>query len=130
MTAKCGEIRKGSADGGRSMNLAELYPGQTGVVTGYGNLMSMRRRLQDLGMIRGTKIECLGRSPLGDPAAYLVRKTVIALRREDALQITVSACGKEADGGGPQLFAASASVEFPGKFRRLRKAGRRKWKKS
>ncbi|HBS59449.1 MAG TPA: ferrous iron transport protein A, partial [Firmicutes bacterium] len=28
--------------------------------------------------------ECLRRSPAGDPTAYLVRGTVIALRKEDA----------------------------------------------
>lgn len=44
----------------------------------------MRRRLQDLGLIAGTQVECLGESPLGDPRAYLVRGAVIALRRQDA----------------------------------------------
>lgn len=50
----------------------------------------MRRRLLDLGFIPGTKIQCLYRSPLGDPTAYFVRGTVIALRQEDAGQIIVS----------------------------------------
>lgn len=49
----------------------------------------MRRRFQDLGIISGTVIECIGSSPLGDPAAYLIRRTVIALRREDAEQILI-----------------------------------------
>lgn len=50
----------------------------------------MRRRLLDLGFIPGTKVQCLYRSPLGDPTAYFIRGTVIALRREDAGQIIVS----------------------------------------
>ncbi|MCI8336191.1 MAG: ferrous iron transport protein A [Peptococcaceae bacterium] len=50
----------------------------------------MRRRLLDLGFIVGTKVQCLYHSPLGDPTAYLVRGTVIALRQEDASQIIVA----------------------------------------
>lgn len=44
----------------------------------------MRRRLQDLGMVPGAFVECVGISPLGDPAAYRIRGAVIALRRRDA----------------------------------------------
>lgn len=51
---------------------------------------NMRRRLLDLGFIVGTKVQCLYHSPLGDPTAYLVRGTVIALRQEDASQIIVA----------------------------------------
>jgi ferrous iron transport protein A len=44
----------------------------------------MRTRLLDLGFLENTEIECVGKSPLGDPAAYLVCGTVIALRRTDS----------------------------------------------
>lgn len=50
---------------------------------------SMRRRLQDLGLIEGTRVECLQRSPSGDPTAYLIRGAVIALREEDSSLIIV-----------------------------------------
>ena len=50
---------------------------------------SMRRRLLDIGLIEGTDVECLQRSPAGDPVAYLIRGAVIALRAEDASQILV-----------------------------------------
>lgn len=50
---------------------------------------SMRRRLQDIGLINGTKIECLQKSPFGDPVAYLIRGAVIALRSEDTKNILV-----------------------------------------
>ena len=49
----------------------------------------MRRRLQDMGLIEGTLVECVGISPLGDPCAYLIRRTVIALRKEDASQVRI-----------------------------------------
>ena len=47
----------------------------------------MRRRLLDLGLIPGTRVTCQGRSPAGDPAAYLVRGTVVALRARDAAAV-------------------------------------------
>ena len=50
---------------------------------------SMRRRLLDIGLIEGTDVEGLQRSPAGDPVAYLIRGAVIALRAEDASQILV-----------------------------------------
>lgn len=50
---------------------------------------SDRRRLLDLGIIQGTKIEVLGKSPSGDPTAYFIRGTVIALRCDDAEKIIV-----------------------------------------
>jgi len=49
----------------------------------------LRRRILDLGMVPGTPIQCIRKSPAGDPIAYLVRDTLIALRSEDAQHITV-----------------------------------------
>jgi len=50
----------------------------------------LRRRILDLGMVPGTPVQCIRKSPAGDPIAYLVRDTLIALRSEDASQITVT----------------------------------------
>ena len=50
----------------------------------------MRRRLADLGLIPGAEVSCLGRSPLGDPSAYLIRGAVIAIRRRDAMEVSVT----------------------------------------
>ena len=39
---------------------------------------SMRRRLLDIGLVEGTRVECVGVSPMGDPAAYCIRGAVIS----------------------------------------------------
>ena len=44
---------------------------------------ALRERLTALGFLEGTKICCLGAGPSGDPVAYEVRRTIIALRRAD-----------------------------------------------
>ena len=45
---------------------------------------SMRRRLLDIGLSPGTRVSCIGKSPFGDPAAYLVRGCAVAIREKDA----------------------------------------------
>ncbi|MDA0747385.1 MAG: FeoA domain-containing protein [bacterium] len=48
-----------------------------------------RRRLMDLGILPGTVIEMEMRSPGGDPTAYRVRGSMLALRKEQANQIQI-----------------------------------------
>lgn len=48
-----------------------------------------RRRLLDLGFVPGTVLSVELHSPSGDPTAYLVRGTMIALRREQAHMIRI-----------------------------------------
>ncbi|MDR3271732.1 MAG: ferrous iron transport protein A [Peptococcaceae bacterium] len=49
----------------------------------------LRRRILDLGIIPGVPIVCRGRAPSGDPIAYQVRGTIVALRKADAGKIFV-----------------------------------------
>lgn len=69
--------------------IRDLSPGQHGVIRRMLNTGSMRRRLLDIGMIEGTRIECVGRSPAGDPMAYLIRGAVIAIRGEDGSGVVI-----------------------------------------
>lgn len=66
------------------MNLHELPLNQIGIVNNLNCNGNIRRRLLDLGFINGTKIKPIFKSPAGDPIAYEVRKTLIALRKEDS----------------------------------------------
>jgi ferrous iron transport protein A len=50
---------------------------------------TMKRRLNDFGLLEGTDIRCLQKSPAGDPVAYLIRGAVIALRSDDTNKIIV-----------------------------------------
>lgn len=67
-----------------------LRPGDAVRLTGSIAAGGMRRRLRDVGFCDGEKVVCVMKSPLGDPSAFLVRGTLIALRREDARLITVA----------------------------------------
>ena len=50
---------------------------------------SIRRRFLDIGLMPGTEVTCIGKSPFGDPRAYLVRGTEIAIRKSDAHSIAL-----------------------------------------
>lgn len=69
--------------------LSQLKEGQHARVKSILATGGMRRRLQDLGMIEGTEVQCLQKSPAGDPIAFLIRGAAIALRSEDSSSIYV-----------------------------------------
>ncbi|WP_121639157.1 FeoA family protein [Virgibacillus sp. Bac330] len=55
----------------------------------------MRRRLLDLGFVPGATIEIVQKSPLGDPIAFKVFNTTIALRQEESSFIYAKKVHKE-----------------------------------
>ena len=65
-------------------SLNTLRVGQSARVSHIEAEPAMRRRLLDIGLIPGTRVVCTAVSPAGDPAAYLIRCAVIALRARDA----------------------------------------------
>ncbi|MBE6990695.1 MAG: ferrous iron transport protein A [Ruminococcaceae bacterium] len=71
--------------------LAQLALGQSARVTAVSLDGPKRIRLQELGFLPGARITALQESPFGDPVAYGVLDTVIALRRSDARHIEIDA---------------------------------------
>lgn len=67
-----------------------LKPGEVARVCDIKTKGSMRRRFLDIGLIKDTIIECVGKSPLGDPLAFLIRGAVIAIRSEDCEDILIT----------------------------------------
>ena len=66
-----------------------LPVGETGIVQKLLSDGTQRRRMLDLGLVDGTPVEALQKSPSGDPTAYFIRGAVIALRSEDAGKILI-----------------------------------------
>ncbi len=71
------------------MTLDCLKVGKIGEVIEVKKTSKLYRRFLDIGIINGTKIECVLESPAKDPKAYFIRGTVIAIRNEDAQDINV-----------------------------------------
>ena len=72
--------------------LNEMQIGDRAIVHELQNPTAMRRRLQDLGLIENTVVECVGIAPGGELCAYLVRGAVIAIRGADAKAIRMLSC--------------------------------------
>jgi Fe2+ transport system protein FeoA len=72
---------------GAVRTLADLHLGECGVVRQLLVSGLTRERLQDLGLVPGTRVCAVLRSPLGQPVAYEVRGSLVALREEDARSV-------------------------------------------
>lgn len=51
---------------------------------------NVRRRLLDLGLVKGACIEPVFSSPFANPIAYEIRGSIVAIRNDDAKLITVT----------------------------------------
>lgn len=72
------------------MTLDRLRKGQQAIVTRVKSRGPERRRLLDLGLLPGTEIRVEMGNPLGDPIAYQVRGSVIALRNAQARNVEIT----------------------------------------
>ncbi|MDP2955648.1 MAG: metal-dependent transcriptional regulator [Longimicrobiales bacterium] len=72
-------------------SLADLAPGEAARVVTISSVCQgiQRRRLLDLGVVRGTEITAEFRGAAGDPVAYRIRGALVALRREQASWVLV-----------------------------------------
>lgn len=72
--------------------LNQLSIGQKAHVTRLTSNGTTRRRMLDLGLIDGTEIVPLYKSPSGNPIAYFIRGAVVALRTDVSSLILVTVC--------------------------------------
>lgn len=73
-----------------TITLDQLRKGQRAVVARVKSRGLERRRLMDLGILPGTPIHVEMGNPLGDPIAYQVRGSVIALRNAQAHNVEIN----------------------------------------
>lgn len=71
------------------MRLSELRPGDKGVVVKVLGHGGFRKRIVEMGFIRGNMVEVLLRAPLGDPVKYRLMGYEISLRLDEASMIEV-----------------------------------------
>lgn len=78
-----------------TQHLNEINIHGQAVVVSVNTAPSLKKRLQDIGLVPGTVVTVMHQSPPGDPRAYLIRGAVIALRNADARLIEVASKGGE-----------------------------------
>lgn len=82
-------LREGYGMGKDIVRMASMQPGERGRIAGLHVAGDIGQRLKDMGFVKGAGIECVYDSPFGDPSAYFVRGTLVAVRKEDAEGIEV-----------------------------------------
>ncbi|MFO0713808.1 MAG: ferrous iron transport protein A [Sandaracinus sp.] len=75
---------------------ADLRVGEIGTVDRIVGGGALRRRLLELGVLRGTRIRVVRIAPLGDPIELEVRGASLSIRHYDAHSIRLASAGHEA----------------------------------
>ena len=71
------------------MNLSELREGQTASIVRIGGEGPIRRRLLEMGFLRGTEVYIEKYAPLKDPMELILKGYHVSLRVSEAAQIQV-----------------------------------------
>lgn len=71
------------------MKLSELKTGERGVIVRVSGHGSFRKRIIEMGFVKGNKVKVILNAPLRDPIEYEIIGYKISLRREEAAKIEV-----------------------------------------
>ena len=71
------------------MLLSELREGQKGTIVRIGGDGILRRRIQEMGIVKGTEVYVEKYAPLQDPLELIVKGDHVSLRVEEAAKMTV-----------------------------------------
>lgn len=70
-------------------SLDQLKPGERATIVKVGGEGPVRRRILDMGVVKGAEIEVVRVAPLGDPIEFLIKQYNLSLRGSEARQIQV-----------------------------------------
>ena len=73
----------------RAVSLRSLREGQCATIAGISAEAEMGRRIRDMGLIPGAKIQVVGKAPLHDPVALRLMGFTLTLRNREADFVTV-----------------------------------------
>ena len=71
------------------MLLSDVKEGQKAIINRIGGKSALRRRLHEMGILKGTEVLVEKYAPLRDPLELIVKGYHVSLRVEEAAQITV-----------------------------------------
>ena len=79
------------------MRLSEFKGGDKAEVTALKAESVIRRRIMDMGLIKGTKFKVLRVAPLGDPIEIFFKGLYLAMRKTEAEGVMVCKVGDPGD---------------------------------
>ena len=72
-------------------SVAQLQPGESGIVESVGGEGALHRHLLDMGITPGVRVTLHKTAPMGDPVEIHLRGYALTLRRDDAARIVLKA---------------------------------------
>ncbi len=75
------------------MRLSDVKEGQKAIINRVGGNSALRRRLHEMGILKGTEVMVEKYAPLRDPLELIVKGYHVSMRVEEAAQITVEKVG-------------------------------------
>lgn len=93
------------------MLLSEIQTGHVVQIVSIAGQSSFRRRLMELGLVPGTRVELVRVAPLGDPVELLVRGASLSIRKAEAGVIeVVQAAAAPAENAVPKSVALAPDL--------------------
>ncbi|MEA4812330.1 MAG: ferrous iron transport protein A [Anaerolineaceae bacterium] len=74
--------------------LNQLQPGETVIVTRVLGKNEVKKRILDMGIIKGAQIEVIKKAPLGDPVEIKIKGYNLSLRNTEAALVEVCKKGE------------------------------------
>ena len=81
--------KKGKTQSGEAMSLADLKSGEAGIIIKVRGRGAIRKRIIEMGFIRGKEVKVIKNAPLRDPIEYKIMDYNISLRRSEAMMIDI-----------------------------------------
>lgn len=95
------------------MRLSDLKPGETGVITKILGHGAFRKRVMEMGFVRGREVKMILNAPLMDPIKFSLMDYEVSLRRAEANLIEIQSSEDERVSNQSSPMTAEANVNRP-----------------
>ena len=92
----CPELQDNECQARSVMTLSEYKPGQKGKVVQVCGNLDFRRRMMEMGFVKGTEVSVVKYAPLNDPMELVLMGYHISIRRGEAADILMNTPDKAA----------------------------------
>lgn len=103
------------------MRLSELKPGQTGIITKILGHGAFRKRVMEMGFVRGREIKMILNAPLEDPVKYSLMDYEVSLRRKEAELIEIDLVSDDSETGIPHAESTEVDLHESAEEQNIRK---------
>ena len=94
------------------MRLSELRTGEKGIIVKIMGRGAFRKRIIEMGFIRGKEVQVIQNAPLKDPIHYRIMGYDVSLRRQDAELIEVVSAAEFAAERENLIFADKPATDY------------------